>query len=92
MFYAIYMATRPRGFALVLVPVYFIKHSVSCYIYYVHDEYDLLLSAGGRVGVTMGIQFILKLLQLVDEVLVCQYCGWSHDRVIYSLSFTLYLH
>ncbi len=34
MFYAIYMATRPRGFALVLVPVYFIKHSVSCYIYY----------------------------------------------------------
>ncbi len=23
MFYAIYMATRPRGFALVLVPVYF---------------------------------------------------------------------
>ncbi len=36
MFYAIYMATRPRGFALVLVPVYFIKHSVSCYIYYIH--------------------------------------------------------
>ncbi len=34
-FYAIYMATRPRGFALVLVPVYFTKHSVSCYIYYV---------------------------------------------------------
>ncbi len=30
----IYMATRPRGFTLVLVPVYFIKHSVSCYIYY----------------------------------------------------------
>ncbi len=29
------MATRPRGFALVLVPVYFIKHSVSCYIYYI---------------------------------------------------------
>ncbi len=28
-------ATRPRGFALVLVPVYFIKHSVSCYIYYI---------------------------------------------------------
>ncbi len=22
--------------ALVLVPVYFIKHSVSCYIYYIH--------------------------------------------------------
>ncbi len=41
MFYAIYMATRPRSFALMLVPVYFIKHSVSCYmycmyIYYVH--------------------------------------------------------
>ncbi len=35
MFYAIYMATRPQGFVLVLVPVYFIKHSVSCYIYYV---------------------------------------------------------
>ncbi len=35
MFYAIYMATRPRGFALVLVPVYFVKHSVSCYIYYI---------------------------------------------------------
>ncbi len=33
MFYAIYMATCPRGFALVLV--YFIKHSVSCYIYYI---------------------------------------------------------
>ncbi len=34
--YAIYMATRPRGFALVLVPVYYlIKHSVSCYIYYI---------------------------------------------------------
>ncbi len=32
MFYAIYMV---RGFALVLVPVYFIKHSVSCYIYYI---------------------------------------------------------
>ncbi len=31
-FYAMYMATRPQGFALVLVPVYFIKHSVSCYI------------------------------------------------------------
>ncbi len=29
------MATRPRGFALVLVPVYFIRHSVSCYIYYI---------------------------------------------------------
>ena len=26
---------RPRGFALVLVPVYLIKHSISCYIYYV---------------------------------------------------------
>ncbi len=36
LFYAIYMATRPRGFALVLVPVYFIKHSVSCYIYYMY--------------------------------------------------------
>ncbi len=35
-FYAIYMATRPWGFALVLVPVYFIKHSVSCYIYYMY--------------------------------------------------------
>ncbi len=34
--YTMYMATHPRGFALVLVPVYFIKHSVSCYIYYVH--------------------------------------------------------
>ncbi len=33
---AIYMATRPRGFALVLVPVY-IKHSVSCYIYYIYN-------------------------------------------------------
>ncbi len=29
-----YMATCPRGFALVLVPVYF-THSVSCYIYYI---------------------------------------------------------
>ncbi len=27
----------PRGFALVLVPIYFIKHSVSCYIYYIHS-------------------------------------------------------
>ena len=35
MFYAIYMATCHRGFALVLVLVYFIKHSVSSYIYYV---------------------------------------------------------
>ncbi len=38
----IYMATRPRGFALVLVPVYFIKHSVSCYNYvynYISDIY-----------------------------------------------------
>ncbi len=35
MFYAIYMSTSPRGLALVLVPVYFIKHSVSCYIYYI---------------------------------------------------------
>ncbi len=24
--------------ALVLVPVYFIKHSVSCYIYYIHVQ------------------------------------------------------
>ncbi len=30
-FYPIY-----RQLALVLVPVYFIKHSVSCYIYYIH--------------------------------------------------------
>ncbi len=29
----LYMATRPRAFAIVLV--YFIKHSVSCYIYYI---------------------------------------------------------
>ncbi len=40
MFYAIYKATRPQGFALVLVlvlvPVYFIKHSVPCYIYYIY--------------------------------------------------------
>ena len=27
------MATHPRGFALVLVLVYFIKHSFSCYMY-----------------------------------------------------------
>ncbi len=48
MFYAIYMATRPRGFALVLVPVYFIKHSVSCYIYYIlsPDLFNLLLRSG----------------------------------------------
>ncbi len=40
--FAIYMATRPRGFALVLVPVYFIKHSVSCYIYYTYNpEFSL---------------------------------------------------
>ncbi len=29
--------------ALVLVPVYFIKHSVSCYIYYVCSPYMYVL-------------------------------------------------
>ncbi len=38
------MATHPRGFALVLVPVYFIKHSVLCYIYYIqYDEYTSVI-------------------------------------------------
>ncbi len=46
MFYAIYMATRPRGFALVLVPVYFIKHSVSC-IYLLHT---------GTIGVILHVR------------------------------------
>ncbi len=30
--------------ALVLVPVYFIKHSVSCYIYYLYDRVQSILN------------------------------------------------
>ncbi len=36
---AIYMATRPRGFALVLVPVYFIKHkTLGLMLYLLHTS------------------------------------------------------
>ncbi len=34
-----------RQLALVLVPVYFIKHSVSCYIYYIYAYLPLVVTS-----------------------------------------------
>ncbi len=35
--------------ALVLVPVYFIKHSVSCYIYYLQPKFYIGLMVWGKM-------------------------------------------
>ncbi len=47
MFYAIYMATRPRA--------YCIKHSVSCYIYYIYTTHDTLAEVDEREGLPISI-------------------------------------
>ncbi len=70
MFYAIYMATRPRGFALVLVPVYFIKHSASCYIYYIYNYYSHVMQVKKQEDRNGKLQGHLVMLR---EILVTMF-------------------
>ncbi len=70
------MATRPQGFALVLVPVYFIKHSVSCYIYYIHCKFD------GRVAIAPGTNWKRVIMIIIN------YNTWPRYIVVHTCIYT----